>query len=49
MGYSSGKHNATFSFQGDVGESYYAVVNFYAGKGNHGGGFQMESFVIVAK
>ena len=48
MGYDSAKHNAVVPFQGDAGESYYAIVGFYARKGNGAGGFQMESFVVKA-
>ena len=49
MGYNSGCHVAAIPFQGVAGESYYAIVGFYAGKGNGAGGFQMESSVVWAK
>lgn len=49
MGYGKSNHNTGVSFQGEVGETYYAVVGFYAKKGNGAGGYQMESFLITAK
>ena len=48
MGYNTFKHSVGIPFQGVAGESYYAIVGFYAGKGNGAGGFQMESFVVKA-
>lgn len=49
MDYNSGNHNAVVRFQGVAGESYYAIVSFYASKGNGSGGFQMGSSIITAK
>ena len=49
MDYNAYNHNVFVPFQGVVGERYYAIVYFYAGKGNGSGGFRMESSVIVAK
>ena len=49
MGYNKSNHNAVVPFQCVPGESYYAIVGFYASKGNSSGGFQMESSVVVAK
>lgn len=49
MGYNKSNHNAGVPFQGDAGESYYAIVFFHASKGNGGGGVNMESSVVVAK
>ena len=49
MNYNSFKHNAGVLFQGSPGESYYAIVYFYASKGNGSGGYQMGSSVITAK
>lgn len=48
MDYNSGKHNAGIPFQGVVGERYYAIVHFYASKGNGAGGVQMGSAIITA-
>ena len=49
MDYNSAKHNAAVLFQGVPGQRYYAIVHFYASKGNGAGGFQMGSSVVVAK
>ena len=49
MGYNKSNHNAFIPFQCVPGESYYAVVGFYAGKGNGAGGHQMVSAIITAK
>ena len=49
MDYNSGKHNAGVLFQCSPGERYYAIVHFYASKGNGAGGVTMESFVVTAK
>lgn len=49
MDYNSGMHSVTVQFQGVPKESYYAIVGFYASKGNGAGAFQMESSVVVAK
>ena len=49
MGYNTFIHNAFVPFQCVPGESYYAVVGFYAGKGNGAGGHQMVSAIIKAK
>ena len=49
MGYNTFKHNAVVQFQGVAKESYYAIVYFYASKGNGSGGYQMGSSVVVAK
>lgn len=49
MGYNKSNHNAVVQFQGVAGESYYAIVYFYASKGNGSGGVTMESSVIKAK
>ena len=49
MDYNSAKHNAFIPFQGVSGERYFAVVHFYASKGNGAGGVTMESSVVVAK
>ena len=49
MGYNSGSHTADIQFQGKPGQSYYAVVAFYARKGNGSGGVEMTSSLIQAK
>lgn len=49
MDYNSAMHSVAVPFQGDAGESYYAIVFFFASKGNGGGGVNMESSVVVAK
>lgn len=49
MGYNTFKHSVGIPFHGVAGESYYAIVGFYAGKGNGAGGFQMGSAIITAK
>lgn len=49
MDYNSGKHNAGVSFQGVAGQRYYAIVHFYASKGNGAGGHQMVSAIITAR
>ncbi|MCH5353778.1 MAG: hypothetical protein J1E06_09980 [Acutalibacter sp.] len=48
MKYNSFKHNAGIQFQGEPGQSYYAMVYFYARKGNGSGGVNMESSVVKA-
>lgn len=49
MAYNKIIHDAVFTFQGDPGLRYYAIVHFYAGKGNGAGGVTMESFLVTAK
>ena len=49
MGYNKSNHNAGVQFQCEPGQSYYAIVHFYASKGSGAGGFMMGSSVVVAK
>ena len=49
MDYNSASHNAFIPFQCEPGERYYAVVYFYASKGNGAGGVQMGSAIITAR
>ena len=49
MGYNKSNHNAFVPFQCEPGERYYAIVDFYASKGNGAGGVEMGSAIIMAK
>lgn len=49
MAYNKIIHDAVFTFQGVPGLRYYAIVHFYASKGNGAGGVQMGSAIITAK
>ena len=49
MTYNKIIHDAAITFQGEPGERYYAIVDFYAGKGNGSGGVEMGSAIITAK
>lgn len=49
MDYNSGSHSVGVPFQCDPGQRYYAIVYFYASKGNGSGGFSMGSAIITAK
>ena len=48
MDYNSGSHTVGVPFQCEPGERYYAIVYFYASKGNGSGGYQMGSAIITA-
>lgn len=49
IGHNKYSHTATVTYQGVSGQSYYAIVSFYAGNLNGaGGGHSMESALIRA-
>ena len=48
MGYNKSNHVIDVKFQCVPGERYYAIVGFYASKGNGAGGHQMGSAIITA-
>ena len=49
MDYDSGSHHVGVQFQCEPGKYYYAIVGFYASKGNGAGGVEMGSAIIMAK
>ena len=49
MDYNSSSHTVGVPFQCEPGERYYAIVDFYASKGNGSGGVEMGSAIIMAK